>query len=402
MIASPASSSTAPSGSAEPLVLTPDQTLESLPAVMGFLHAYLPCQVLYTVVRLKVPDAIGSRCLTVKEIVGRIAELGGGGGGGGGGDGSINAEKIRPEALYRCLRLLAANGFFEELATPDDEDGWAMYRLTPMGALLQTNVSGGDATQPSLACGVLHAMEAPMWEAWMKLDDYVMGGTDVAPWEAAHGMPIFDFYGQHEESSRPFNEFMSTLSGASQAVVTTIVPWAEYEGMRVVDVGGGFGTVAHAIKASFPKIDVCSLDTPKVVEQARATGRAPPEAEVQLVGGDMFDASTYPANVSAVLLKHILHDWDDDRCRAILAACHATLPEDGKVLVVDAVLPNPGEPTDWLAFQSSADALMMLIGGKERTKRQWSDLAASAGFQVESFTTASPSPNLMVTTLVKA
>jgi O-methyltransferase domain len=318
---------------------TPDQTRESFPAVMDFLTSYFPCQALYAVVRLKVLDAIGSGCCTVQDIVRRVAEIGGGGG-------SINAEKIRPEALYRCLRLLATCGFFEESASP--EDGSAMYRLTPMGALLQTNVSvatddGADEKhQPSLACGVLHTMEAPMWEAWTKLDDYVMGRTDgVTPWVAAHGMPLFDYYGRHEESSKPFNEFVATLSGTSHDKLTKIVPWAEFEGKRVVDVGGGFGAVARAIQQSFPTIDMHVLDLPEVVEQARAAGRAPPDAEVRLVAGDMFDASTYPPHVSAVMLKDVLHDWDDDACRAILAACHSALLENGKVLVVDAVLPDP-------------------------------------------------------------
>jgi O-methyltransferase domain len=87
------------------------------------------------------------------------------------------------------------------------------------------------------------------------------------------------------------------------------------------------------IKKAFPKIDMYSLDLPEVVEQARATGQAPPEAEVRLVAGGMFDASTYPADISAVFLKHILHDWDDERCHKILTACQTALPKGGKVLI---------------------------------------------------------------------
>jgi ubiquinone/menaquinone biosynthesis C-methylase UbiE len=246
-------------------------------------------------------------------------------------------------------------------------------------------------------------MSAPMWQAWLKLDDFVAGRTGgggdnnsgVAPWEAAHGVKVFDFLGQHEANSLNFNEYMSTLSGgANNAVLMKIVPWAEYETKRVVDVGGGFGTIARAIKTSFPKIDMHSLDHLGKVEQ---------DHEVNLVAGDMFDASTYPKGISAVLLKHVLHDWDDEPCRQILRACHEALPDDGKVLVVDAVLPNPGELTDTrAAVQYHVDVLMMLFAGKERTKRQWSDLAASAGFAVESFRTDGPLPNLMLTTLVKA
>lgn len=386
-----------PSNDEEPLLLTPDQIRQSFPAVMNVLFSYFPCQALHAVVRLKVPDAIGSGCRTVEDIVRRIKEMEAD-------EATTNGEgNIRTEALYRCLRLLATRGFFEESVDP--EGGSPMYRLTPMGALLQTRASGdGKVAQPSLASGVLHNMGAPMWTAWLNLDAFVVGRTNVSPWEATHGMPIFDFYLQreNEESFVQFNEFMSALSGTNNAVLTTVVPWAEYEGKRVVDVGGGFGTIAHAVKKSFPKIDMYSLDMPEVVKQARATFQAPPEGEVRLVGGDMFDSSTYPESISAVLLKHILHDWDDEHCRKILMACHDALPQDGKVLVVDSILPNPGEKTDSMSIQYHADVLMMLFTGKERTKRQWSELAASAGFKVESFKTESPLPYLMLTTLVKS
>jgi ubiquinone/menaquinone biosynthesis C-methylase UbiE len=381
----------------EPLLLTPEQTVQSLPVVFGFLTSYFPCQALLTIVRLKVPDAIGSGCCTVDDIVRRIVDMEAAS------TSNNGTDKIRKEALHRCLRLLATCGFFEESASP--EDGSAMYRLTPMGALLQTNVSSdGKIAQPTLASGVLHMMGAPLWEAWTNVDRFVMGKTDAAPWEATHGIPLFEYYSQpqHEQDSVEFNEFMSALSATSQAVLTSLLPGPEFKGKRVVDVGGGFGTIAQVIKKSFPKIDMYSLDLPEVVAQARATGLAPPDAEVRLVAGDMFDASTYPANISAVFLKHILHDWDDERCRTILRACYAALPEDGKVLVADAVLPNPGETTDKMAVQYRMDVLMMLFTGKERTKRQWSELAASAGFKVESFNIDSPLPNLMLTTLVKA
>jgi hypothetical protein len=153
MSASPATSSSSAStspatgatqGQVEPLVLTPEQVRESFPAVMGFLQSYFSCQALRAVVSLQVPDAIGSGCCTVDDLVGRIDDTAAASrdGGGGGGDTKRADPTIRTEALYRCLRLLAARGFFEESAHP--EDGSAMYRLTPMGALLQTNVMVGD------------------------------------------------------------------------------------------------------------------------------------------------------------------------------------------------------------------------------------------------------------------
>jgi caffeic acid 3-O-methyltransferase len=214
-------------------------------------------------------------------------------------------------------------------------------------------------------------------------------------------MPIFEYYSSHEESSLWFNEFMSVVSRQDTSVLLSAIPWKEYEGKRVVDVGGGLGTTAHAIKDAFPGIDMFSLDLPAVVEQAQTTGQAPPGDKVTLVGGDMFDATTYPEGLSAVFIKHILHDWDDERSLAILKACYEALPSDGKVLVGDAILPNPGQKSPLMAAQCSTDVLMMMFSGKERTEQQWVDLADSAGFKVESFVTDIPIPNAMITTLVK-
>jgi caffeic acid 3-O-methyltransferase len=194
---------------------------------------------------------------------------------------------------------------------------------------------------------------------------------------------------------------MAVFSRLNIPVLLDIVPWKEYEGKRVVDVGGGFGTVASAIKEAFPAIDLFSLDVPDVIVQARQREQAPPPGKVTLVAGNMFLSSTYPKDLSAVFLKHILHDWDDDRSRDILKACHEALPPDGKVLVADAILSSPGIKAPETSAQCQADVLVMLIRGKERTRRQWSDLADSAGFKVESFFTDSPVPTMMITTLVK-
>jgi SAM-dependent methyltransferase len=365
----------------EPLLLSPEQVRENSPAFIGALISHFKSQALYTVAKLKVADAIGSGCASIEEIADKV-----------GGN-------VRKEALYRCVRLLAACGFFEELAGGSDGSARAMYRLTPLGALLQTRVA--PELQPSFACGVLTWFEPPMWKAWMSLPDYVAGAADALPWDSANGLSVWDYYSSHEESSQPFNEFMSVFSRLHNPALLQIVPWKEFEGRRVVDVGGGFGTVACAIKDAFPGIDMYSLDLPDVVEQARQTGQAPPEDKVTLVGGDMFDAATYPEGVSVVLLKHILHDWDDEHSRATLVACHEALPPDGKVLVADAILPNPGETSPTMTAQVHSDVLMMLFSGKERTERQWQDLADSAGFKVESFFKESPIPNMMITTLGK-
>jgi hypothetical protein len=367
--------------------LSPQELQQTVPNFLGMCNAFFSSQALYTVTRLGVADLIGSGSLSVAEIVAGVKEHDRN-------SGKQCYQNLNEDSLFRVMRLLSGTGIFTQTAGPNGE---ARYSLTPMGALLQTNVP----EQPSLACGVLHWTEAPMWNSWGRLHDFVAGTTEngATAFEAANGLPIFQYYQEHPESNDPFNEFMTVLSASNNPVVLDLVPWSKYNGKNVADVGGGYGTVSSLIQNKFPDVQMISFDMPHIVEQARTSVKAPDA--VKLVGGDMFDASTYPKDLSAIFMKYILHDWDDDSCIRILQACAKALPSDGKVFIVDAILPNPGEDSPVAPVQYHLDVLMMLFGGKERTSQQMSILADAAGFKVESTSTNSPVPTCMLTTLVK-
>lgn len=352
-----------------PLVLKPEQIEPAIPAVLGIGQAHFVSQALYSVVKLGVPDIIGADALTAEAIAAKL-------------DGTPNVEM-----LGRVLRLLsAATGLFEE----SDSAGEAAYGLSTTGALLQTGVEG----QPSMACGILHWLEKPTWSAWAELPDYI-AGTGPVPYTAANGKGVFDYYAEHPESAAPFNEFMSFFSFGELPIVTEMYDWAPYEGKTVVDVGGNYGPVMGALKAKFPKITTISFDLPEVI----AAAPDPPEG-VELVGGDFFDSATIPKTDGAIFMKHILHDWDDASCAKILSACKGALAAGAKVVVADAVLPNPGEASDLKVPQTQLDTLMGVIGGKERTRAQWEALAAEAGFVVESVM-PTPSPACQMITLAQ-
>lgn len=134
-----------------------------------------------------------------------------------------------------------------------------------------------------------------------------------------------------------------------------------------------------------------SFDLPEVIADAKS-----PPPGVELVSGDMFDAETIP-QCDAVFMKHILHDWSDENSVKILRSCSSVLNEGGCIYNVECVLPNAGETTDHKAQQVHLDALMMTIGGKERTVKQWHDLAAAAGLRVtEVIPTPIPSAHIVV------
>jgi hypothetical protein len=78
------------------------------------------------------------------------------------------------------------------------------------------------------------------------------------------------------------------------------------------------------------------------------------------------------------VLSTILHDWDDAAATRILETIRAAAPRRARLIVLDAVLPEGGEPhwARWLDLLTLA-----LFAGRERDEAQWRALLAGAGFE---------------------
>ena len=79
-------------------------------------------------------------------------------------------------------------------------------------------------------------------------------------------------------------------------------------------------------------------------------------------------------------MKHIIHDWDDERCIKILRNCHAAMPSNGKLLVCERVVPAD----DTSSYSKLGDLVMLIMtpGGSERTEAQYRKLFEAAGFKI--------------------
>jgi precorrin-6B methylase 2 len=192
----------------------------------------------------------------------------------------------------------------------------------------------------------------------------------------ALGMKLFEYLSQDPESRRVFDEAMT---GLSMQVSRAVVSAYDFSGIdRIVDVGGGQGTLAASILAAHDQMKAILFDLPPAVENARKQVElAGLASRCEVAGGDFFEA--VPAGADCYILASVIHDWDDEHSLRILKQCRRAMDRGSRLLLVECVLPDSSEPV----FSKLLDLQMLVVtGGSERTERQFKDLLTAAEFRV--------------------
>jgi hypothetical protein len=159
---------------------------------------------------------------------------------------------------------------------------------------------------------------------------------------------------------------------------------------KIVDVGGGHGTLAGAILQACPQTGVILFDQPNVIEGAKADLRATFGERCQLIGGDFFGA--VPAGADAYVLKDIIHDWDDERAISILHNCRQAMTANAainaRLLLIEKVIPDANKP---FAGKLTDITMLLITGGMERTGDEYRAVLEKARLKLTRIvTTRSP------------
>ena len=270
------------------------------------------------------------------------------------------ATQVHGRSLYRLLRALASQGVFAE----DDQHRFALTALA--GCLLRD--APGAQRAMALMVGEM------LYPTWGQLLYSVQTGQPA--FEKMHGRPVFEHLARHPEQARLFDEAMVGIHGRETAAMLDAY---DFSGIGVLaDVGGGNGSVLTAVLRKYPAMRGLLFDLPGVAEHAEANLRAAGLADrCQVVGGSFFES--VPGGADAYLLRHIIHDWDDERATAILRQVGRALGPGGRLLVVESVIPPGNGPS----FGKLLDLAMLLIpGGQERTEEEYRRLYEAAGFRL--------------------
>ena len=263
-------------------------------------------------------------------------------------------------SLGRVMRTLVSTGLFAE-----PEPG--TYALTPVSDLLRSDVPASMRDMAVMITAKAH------WQPWGQFADTLRSGKSAA--QHAFGTDVFSWFQRPENKDEwdLFNAAMTSFSsGTSMAVAETY----DFSGFRkIVDIGGGHGFLLKTILSKAPAARGVLLDLPGAIEDADL-GEL--RDRVDCVGQSFFDAA--PPGGDCYMLKHIIHDWSDESCRTILGHIATAMAPEGRVLVVELVMPDGPEPHP--AKFMDVNMLAMTEGGKERTEAEYAALFASAGLEL--------------------
>jgi hypothetical protein len=313
-----------------------DAQIQMLQIISGFWIS----RAVYVIAKLGIPDLLKPGPKTADEL-------------------AATTNMYAP-SLFRILRTLASVGVLSS------DNG--RFALTPLSETLVTDAPGSVRWFAVSELGQEH------YPAWGNLMHSVKTG-EIA-FDHFFGMDAWKYFQQNPEDAEVFNNSMSAMTAATNEAILSLYDFSGFT--KIVDLGGGHGGLITSILKANPQLKGVLFDAPAVIEGARSKIEAAGLADrCETIAGDFF--KSVPTGGDAYIMKWIIHDWNDELATTILKNCRNQIPANGKLILVDCVVPETDEPH----FSKFIDLNMLVMtGGKERTAREFEKLLEGAGFRL--------------------
>lgn len=272
--------------------------------------------------------------------------------------------------LHRVMRALAIEGIF----ATDDQD---RFVLTSIGATLRSDAPGSLRDWALLMLGEVHQ------GAWGELLHSVRTGESAFP--SRYGRDLWNYCGEHPAHAAMFDKAMA---GFTETYIANVLMSFSFSGFRkIVDVGGGDGSLLIGILAVNPDARGVVFELPTAATRAeQRIVDAQLADRCSVMAGDAF--IEVPSGGDAYILSRVLHDWDDDHSRRLLANCRRVLPAGGRLLVIERIIPV--RPDEIAATRRTVLSditltdlnMMVMTSGRERTIAEYEGLFEQAGLRL--------------------
>lgn len=300
---------------------------------------------LYTAAKLNIADVVGVKGANLETL-----------------SVVVNAS---PKMLYRLMRYLVAHNIFGL----DDQGN---YRLNAFSQYLCTDHP--DSMKETLLIFNERAMHS-----FTHLLSTMQ--TNIPAYKTLYDTEYFGDLRSDTKAQAGYNNAMANYSKGEGDLITANYNFNHFE--SIADIGGGKSDLLSKIKHQYPNMNLTLYDQPQVIDHVKQTI----SSDIALVPGDFFEDINLTAD--CLILKRVLHDWDDAACVTILNNCRKRMKEDSTLLIIDAVIDCDNE-TQKKKLHSSTDAsnlklfnkillsldlqLLCLHGGIERTRVEFEDL----------------------------
>ena len=277
-----------------------------------------------------------------------------------------------PSYTYRFLRALAHYGLLAEHEN-------RQFTLTSLGELFQTDHS------QSVDHAVRFFRSREQRLVWLQLPDVIREGGTTG-WVREFGERGFDHMEANPELSEAFNGTMTVFSQIqAPQVVATLGDYDFSTFSHICDIGGSHGYLLCLLLQANPHLEGSVLELENVVEEEDRhwASKLGVSDRCTYIAGDMFESVP---EADGYVVKSVLHDWTDDECVDILRTVRENAPPDGRLFVVEPLMPPPGttDATDPSGHHDTVPSdinMMVGAGGRERTLSEFEALLDRSGWE---------------------
>ncbi len=286
---------------------------------------------------------------------------------------------IPPFALKKLLRVLCPFGIFKE----NDND---TFSLEKVGGLLKSK-------HPSRMRDLLFC-EAGRWNSFGQMSQSLTTGE--TGFSKLYKEEYFDYIADRPHLQSGFDSHMKAVSAQEDPIIAEFLPLDHKQ--KVIDVGGGIGGLLSAILRKNPHIAARLFDLPSVAKQEKQKLAQEFKGRIEFFEGSFFEPLSFTSD--AIILKRILHDWDDSHCIQILSHCRNALIDNGsgEIYVIEALVKGQQDSSLLRIFDL---LLLTVFGGIERSIEDYTLLFSQSGLKLSRIIATDSELTILVLTLIK-